>query len=150
MYLYVVLQVQLPAVDWRRVLEADMHQAPSFKMAHGYERLHMPAGIQVCGTLDSLCTHQKHTACMNALPPTPCMQSPAPHIHTPMACIPSHGHAHAGALKHTYTQALIHTPVCSLCCLPCVHAGVGGGAGGAHTSSSGAAALQYAGPSCSY
>jgi hypothetical protein len=60
MCLPAILQVQLPAVDWRRVLEADMHQAPSFKMALGYERLHMPAGIQVC-----CCCHSPGT-----LPPT--------------------------------------------------------------------------------
>lgn len=43
-------QVKLPHVDWGRVLEADLQHAPSFKMATGYERLHMPAGIQVRGT----------------------------------------------------------------------------------------------------
>lgn len=41
------VQLKLPHVDWGRVLEADMYQAPSFKLAQGYERLHMPGGIQV-------------------------------------------------------------------------------------------------------
>lgn len=41
------LQVKLPHVDWARVLEVDMQHAPSMKLAQGYERLHMPGGIQV-------------------------------------------------------------------------------------------------------
>jgi hypothetical protein len=41
------VQVKLPHVDWGRVLEVDLQHAPSFKMATGYERLHMPGGIQV-------------------------------------------------------------------------------------------------------
>lgn len=42
-----VLQVQLPHLDWSRVLDADMARIPSFKIAQGYERMQMPGGIQV-------------------------------------------------------------------------------------------------------
>jgi hypothetical protein len=130
-WLCVVLQVQLPAVDWRRVLEADMHQAPSFKMAHGYERLHMPAGIQVCGLLNSLLAsqpHHPHIACMNGSCTPRTQQSHActhqghrkrahPCTHPCMVmrlCTTNCVHHYSHRSAHSYT---LLSPLCGLCCV---------------------------------
>jgi len=69
-YTCCALQVQLPHVDWGRVMDTDMAHAPSFKVAPGYERLHMPAGVQVrlqlaVGALQHLTQPSSQHACVS-------------------------------------------------------------------------------------
>jgi hypothetical protein len=43
----ICLQVRLLHVNWGRVLEAELSDVPSFKLAPGYDRIDMPDGLQV-------------------------------------------------------------------------------------------------------